>query len=175
MCDDNDEDFRASEMLEQFKKVPWKEIFPYKEVFKLENLDNPVVRFVVFFVLFPFIASLWMYDSKISFLATIIFYFNMLWVFVFSSQLGVRKKLLLKGFGYMLFTATIGILVCFLMQELPIVCGLYKGIEANKTGAFFGLILGVGPVEEFTKLLPLLIWGVWRKKISSGRMGLFLG
>ena len=176
---DNDADFRAkevaAEMIEQFKKVSWTEIFPYKEVFKLENLDNPVVRFVVFFVLFPFIAKIWMLDSDYIFLATIIFYFNMLWVFVFCSQLNVRKKLLLKGFGYMLFTATIGILICYLMQELPVVRGLYKGIDKNTIGSFLGFVLGVGPVEEFTKLLPLLIFGVWRKQITSGRVGLFLG
>lgn len=175
--DDNEDEgkFSASEVLNEFKKVSWNDIFPYKEIFKLENFDNPVVRFVVFFVVFPFFSSLWILDNKYVFYATIIFYFNMLWVFVFCSQLDVRKKLLFKGFGYMLFTATVGVLVCLVMQRLPIINGLYKDINQNLVGALFGFVFGVGPVEEFTKLLPLLVFGVLRRQIKNSRMGIFLG
>ena len=75
----------------------------------------------------------------------------------------------------MLFTATIGVFVCLLMQELPIISDLYKDINKNITSALLGFVFGVGLVEEFTKMLPLLIFGVWRKQILNSRMGIFLG
>lgn len=163
-----------------FQKVCWRELFPIREIFRLENLDTTLVRFFLFFGLFP-LASMYTYGklwkSDAAFFLQLVFYFSMLWIFIVSNQLQVKKKLFLGGVGYMFFTATIGMILTYFLYRLPFAqeYSHYKIVEGKFSwSCLFYFCLIVGPIEEFVKLFPMLVFGMRTKKITDCRAGVFL-
>lgn len=178
----DEEDFSIKEFVTDgmagFKKVCLRDLFPIRDIFRLENLDTTLVRFFLFFGLFP-LACMYTFDklwqSDAAFFLQLVFYFSMLWIFIVANQLQVKKRLFMQGVGYMLFTATIGIFLTYFLYNLPIA----KELSPHAGGHFswsnlLYFCLVVGPIEEFVKLFPLLVFGIWKKKIIDCRAGVFL-
>lgn len=164
---------QAIQALAELKKVTWEDVFPYADAFTPKNLYSPLTLMLLFFVLVPLIIAM-AEVAVVNAVVLTVFYFSMVWVFFFYPRLKA-KKLLLLGFGCMAFTAIIGMIVLKGLYAIPIFKALYNTIDENKGMGIFGYVLAVGPLEEFVKMLPLLIFGMHMKKITCWRDGLFLG
>ncbi len=176
------------------KKTNWYEIIPLKEILSWKNIENPLLRYCLFIILFPLLFSTILPLVSIFFkimpnkdhhelgeFACIMFYFSMvLWIF-FASQLKVKIPLALRCMRYLFFTATTGIMICFALQDIPSIASLYHAALYDKIDKpslvprLLGFCLAVGPIEEFVKMLPLLIFGLMRHKLTNERNGLLLG
>ena len=170
----------AHDAIDGFRHLQWREIFPLKKILSWENVDGKNARFVLFLVLYPFFyifTSQHIFGnglpSELYFILTACSYFIWIWVFFFGQIHAVKFKMLFRGLGYMLFTATIGIVATLLLREVQIFKKLMVGLESGEK--FLGYVLAVGPTEEFAKMLPLLIFGIWRKGIFDRRTGIFYG
>jgi RsiW-degrading membrane proteinase PrsW (M82 family) len=151
----------------------WRNVVPLGSILSWDNLKKPLIRFCLFLTLFPILFT--DLDSDYI-LHAMIFYFTMVWLLIFGAYLNVKFRLWFRAFGYMIFTATVGITIDYFLQCLPFFSDLYEGLHSNDiTKELLGFCLGVGPIEEFVKMLPLLIFGINFHKITNERNGLFLG
>ena len=171
------------------KTTNWYEIIPLKEILSWENLENPLLRYCLFIILFPLLFSTILPLFKIFFkimpntnhhelghFACIMFYFSMVLLIFFASQLKAKIPLALRCMWYLFLTATTGIMICFALQEIPSIASLYvKTDEVSLISRLLGFCLAVGPIEEFIKMLPLLIFGLKLHKLTNERNGLLLG
>ena len=78
--------------------------------------------------------------------------------------------------GIAAFTATMGIILVLLGQQLPFVKQLYSvAHDPNFFTRLFGNVLGVGLVEEGAKLLPIFWIYAHRGKLGDFRQIVFMG
>ena len=153
----------------------WRNVIPLGSILSWSNLKKPLVKFCLFLTLFPLLLPV-LDLSDDQFLHAIVFYFCMVWLLIFGSYLQTEMKVWLSAIGYMVFTGMIGMPIDYFLQQLPIFNELYEYTDSrNLTTSLLGFCLGVGPIEEFVKLLPLLVFGVRDHKITNERSGLFLG
>ncbi len=181
---DGNFDIDLNDALKTLKTTNWYEVIPLKSILSVANLSKPMVRFCLFLTLFPLLiykVMSWFINSAdwgmAHLFAPVSFYFGMIWVLIFGSQLKVKQKLLIRSLGYMLFTAVIGMVICFSLYKIPFFEDLSSSASGNEglMASLRGYCLAVGPIEEFTKMIPLLILGIKMKKITNARNGLFLG
>ncbi len=163
-----------------FKSLDYAALFPLKKIFDQELLKKKAVRWVLLFGLFPIAIYLAALNLDLTFNQTVWLlegYFCLFCALYFYTLIQPGTAIWKRAIGYALFTAFIGIPLDYAAQHLPVIRNLYATAfgDSSFIGKFFGLVLGVGILEETCKALPLLLFGLRKNNIGGVREGLFLG
>ena len=172
-------EFGISKTIGLFKSLDYGFLLPFQKIFDQGLLRKKAVRWVLLFGLSPiaifvsavlfdltFVQTVWLLEG----------YFCLFWALYFHTLVQPGTAVWRRGLFYAAFTAFIGIPILLAAQNLPVVRNIYEAAGSDSWLArLFGLILGVGVMEESVKALPLLIFGLRIGKIATVREGLFLG
>jgi RsiW-degrading membrane proteinase PrsW (M82 family) len=162
-----------------FRSLDYGFLLPFKKVFNQGLLRKKAVRWVLLFGLSPIAIFVATQSFELSFVQTIWLlegYFCLFWALYFHTLTQPGTAIWRRALGYAAFTALIGIPIDLLVQNFPVIRSLFAAANGESwIGRFFGLIFGVGLIEEAIKALPLLVFGLRGGKIKTTREGLFLG
>jgi len=153
-------------------------LFPIREWAAQSPWSSGWVRWFAFFVLFPILLSeimgdntslgnvTWALGAYFASLSAIVLYF---WL----RPASVPPWRLL---GIAAFTATMGIILVLLGQELPVVKQMYNiARDPSFVTRLFGSVLGIGIVEEGAKLLPVFWVYAHKGRLGDFRQIVFMG
>jgi RsiW-degrading membrane proteinase PrsW (M82 family) len=162
-----------------FKSLDYGFLLPFRKMFDLSLLKKRAVRWVLFFGLSPIAIYVAALTFDLDFTQTVWLleaYFCLFWALHFHTLIQPTSATWKRAIGYGLFTAFIGAPLVLLAQHLPVVREVYSTAKGESWfPRLFGMIFGVGIVEESCKSIPLLLFGLRKNKIQGVRDGLFLG
>ena len=168
-----------SNVINEFKSLNYSYLIPLKKIFDTKLLRKKAVQWIMFFGLLPLIYAWIVRAYQLDFTEVVWMveiYFCLFWALYFHSIIQPSKKVWKQGIGYAVFTAAIGIPILLSFQTLPVISGLYRNLSSrNLFSQLTGFVFGVGILEETTKALPLLIFGLRKNKINGVRDGIYLG
>ena len=168
-----------SNIIKEFKSLNYSYLIPLKKIFDAKLLRKKAVQWIMFFGLLPLIYAWIVRIYQLDFTEVvwmIEIYFCLFWALYFHSIIQPTKKVWKQGIGYAVFTAAIGIPVLLSIQSFPVISDLYGNLSSrNLFSQLTGFVFGVGILEETTKALPLIIFGLRKNKINGVRDGMFLG
>lgn len=172
-------DLGIAKTVSLFKSLDYGFLLPFRKIFNQGILRKKAVRMVMFLGLTPlaiYVAAIhfalefndviWLFET----------YFCLFWAIYFYALVKPKNDVWKRGIGYALFTAFIGIPIVLISQNFPLIRDLYSA-AGNESILYraFGFVFGVGLVEETAKALPLIIFGLRKKRLVGVRDGLFLG
>ena len=168
-----------SNVIEEFKSLNYSYLIPFNKIFDAKLLRKKAVQWIMFFGLLPLVYAWIVRVYQLNFTEVvwmIEIYFCLFWALYFHSIIQPTNKVWKQGISYAIFTAAIGIPILLSFQTLPIISGLYRNLSSrNLFSQLTSFVFGVGILEETTKALPLLIFGLRKNKINGVRDGMFLG
>ena len=168
-----------SNVIEEFKSLNYSYLIPFNKIFDAKLLRKKAVQWIMFFGLLPLVYAWIVRVYQLNFTEVvwmIEIYFCLFWALYFHSIIQPTNKVWKQGISYAIFTAAIGIPILLSFQTLPIISGLYRNLSSrNLFSQLTSFVFGVGILEETTKALPLLIFGLRKNKINRVRNGMFLG
>ena len=165
--------------LSVFKTLDYGFLLPFKKIFAQGLLKKRAVRWVMIFGLLPICIFVAAVKLDLDFKQTVWLlegYFCLFWALYFHTLIQPGNSIWRRAIACSVITVVIGIPVVLHAQEFPLINKLYEATESdNFIGRVFGYVLGVGPLEEIVKALPLLFFAFVRNRMHSVREGLFLG
>jgi RsiW-degrading membrane proteinase PrsW (M82 family) len=163
-----------------FRSLDYGFLLPFRKVFSQGLLRKKAVRWVMLFGVTPVVilhATILLDLSGAQAVGLLSSYFCLFWALYFYSLVNPGKEIWKRGVWYAVFTAAVCLPAVTTFSSLPILKQLNEvtSIDNIWPVRLVGLIFGVGVVEETSKALPLLLFGMGKKQISNSREGLFLG
>jgi len=161
------------------KALDYRFLIPFGKILSPDLLRKKAVRWVLIFGVAPL--AMWKISSQLDLdfqhtVWMIALYFCSFWALYFYGLIKPSPSVWHRALGYASFTAFIGIPVLLAAQKLPLIKELYAKTDGLSLGSrCLGYLLAVGPLEEITKAVPLLIFGLRTKTLRTTRDGLFLG
>jgi RsiW-degrading membrane proteinase PrsW (M82 family) len=172
-------DIGVGKALKEIKSLNYSFLIPLGKLFSPSLLRKRAVRWTLVFGLLPLVIWYLSRQLELGFSDVIWLmelYFCFFWAVYFVGLIQVDRAVVRRGIGYFFVTIIVGIPILFGFQTLPIVRSVYAQTSSYSfTGQLFGYVFGVGVAEELCKALPLLVFGLREKKITSIREGVFLG
>lgn len=169
----------VADTVTQFRSLDYGFLLPFRKIFSTSLLRKKAVRWVCLFGLMPIAIYAATEQFHLDFEQTVWLlqiYFCLFWALYFHSLIRPSNAIWWRAIGYAAFTAIVGIPLLYAAQSLPVVRDIYAGLNSKSFLArSAGFIFGVGPFEEVCKALPLLWFGLRKKKLHGLREGLFLG
>jgi RsiW-degrading membrane proteinase PrsW (M82 family) len=142
----------------EFRQLRFDRIFPLGAWLRDQPWNVPWVRWFLLYALFPFILvqstrnldqTAWGFGL----------YFAITWLIVLSFCMRPEKVNYELLLAVWVTTAVLGVAVVLYGQKLPLISALYAATEQdNPIGRWLGFTLGVGPLEEAAKALPLYVF-----------------
>ncbi|HSH02973.1 MAG TPA: PrsW family glutamic-type intramembrane protease [Anaerolineae bacterium] len=162
-----------------FRELDYQMLFPLNRILNLFRLRHSYVQWVLLLGLAPLLLFQMQVGLGLGFEQTvwlIQLYFCALWVIYINRLLQPEGEGWKRPLAYGLFTLTTGLPLLLFTRNLPVINGL---TQMDATGGLLAQLTyyigGVGIMEELTKALPLLFFGLYRGGIRNGKEGLFLG
>ena len=161
----------VNDAVKEMKSLDYNYLLPFAEIFSSSLLRKKAVRWVLLFGLLPLVFTQAAFMFELGFtqvLWLIEIYFCLFWALYFYSIIQPSKAIWRRAIGYATFTASVGIVLLLIAQSLPVVRNIYAGTQSDIfLWRVIGFVLGVGVFEETCKALPLIVFGL-RKRRSTG-------
>lgn len=166
------------QLVRDIKSFQFKWVVPTDTALSPEFIRNPSVWVMLLFGFLPLASFLLeLVTTGPGFLVMLEIYFALAWGFYyyyFVARCAVDFRF---GAAVMAFTALVGVKGVLMVQTLPIVSWLYDGLNGQQDAVrtLMGFVLGVGPVEEGFKAIPVLAVAFYWRKIEKPIDGIFYG
>lgn len=166
------------QLVRDIKSFQFKWVVPTDTALSPEFIRNPSVWVMLLFGFLPLASFLLqLVTTGPGFLVMLEIYFALAWGFYyyyFVARCSVDIRL---GAAVMAFTALIGVKGVQMVQTLPLLSWLYDGVDGKHDAmrGLMGFVLGVGPVEEGFKAIPVLALALVWNKIEKPIDGIFYG
>jgi RsiW-degrading membrane proteinase PrsW (M82 family) len=165
----------VQEILDTFKKTDFKkEIIPIdannaKEIFK-----DPIFWVVLTLGILPLLITSFNNIGLQTY--GMLFFFAMLWGGIFRGLVLKSSSSIVFPIVAFFFTGIVGInTLLFCYNYLPSVYMNMPNAENNPLIRLFGFVFQVGFCEEFCKILPVVLYLIWKRKKASPMMILLIG
>ncbi|MCU0569075.1 MAG: PrsW family glutamic-type intramembrane protease [Oculatellaceae cyanobacterium Prado106] len=160
----------------RLRSLRLRSVLPYQEVFQAELFQNPSVRLLLFFVLFPLVINLFAEQVSLTQTSWLIgIYYASIWGVVLHYLIQPPRFSWGNTLRCMLFTAFIGIPILLLFQRVPPFSALYAAAKAGLVERLLGSVFGVGLLEEICKGLPVYFLMLRRGQLSDPHSAAFYG
>src|SRR5271157_722639 len=149
-------------------------------IFSKRLLTKRAVRWIIGFGLFPLVLFVSHQHLRLGLpdvVTLISIYFILFWAAFFQSLVRPAPGVWNRGIRWALFTIFIGIPILLVSAaDLPVVAHVYRLTTSEDLfKRWVGFTFGVGLSEEFTKVLPFLLFVVFRRERIEPKTGLILG
>lgn len=172
-------DFGIVKTVSVFKSLDYGFLLPFRKIFSQGLLKKKAVRWVMIFGLSPIAIFVSAVHFELSFKETVWLlsgYFCLFWALYFHNLIQPGKTIWRRAIGYSLFTAFVGVPLVLFSQNIPLLRDIYELADGDHfLERLFGMVVGIGLMEEICKALPLLLFGLRKGTLRSVREGLFLG
>lgn len=165
-------------LMRDIRSFQFKWVVPTDTALSPEFIRNRSVWVMLLFGFLPLAAlMLQLVTTGPGFLLMLEIYFALAWGFYYYYFVARCSVDLRYGAAVMAFTAFIGVNVVMALQKLPVLSWLYEGLngQGDATRMLMGFVLGVGPVEEGCKAIPVLALAFYFNKVEKPIDGIFYG